>query len=262
MSVTRAILVWAAVVAIITPLFAALLGSFTNEAALFSSRPEFDWTLSHYASILGQRDFARPLLNSLLVAGATTSLCVALAAPAGYALTRLSFRGRRLISGLVLLVAMFPQISIVSPLYLLLKRLSLIDTLPGLVLPYLTFAMPLAVWLMSSHFKQLPQGIEEAALLDGASRWVVLKDIVLPVAMPGVVSTALVTFVYAWNEFLSALSFTISADNRTAPVAIALFRGQHQIPWGEILAGAVLTTLPVLALVLVFERRIVRSLTA
>ncbi len=252
---------WCAVLLFVGPLVLAVAGSLLNEAALFGGAP-IRLTFSHYRSILLERSFYQPLLNSLVVSSLTTLLCVTLASMTAYSLARLRFFGRRLLSGLFLMVAMFPQISIVSPLYLLLKWLGLIDTKAGLVLPYLTFAMPLAVWLLVSHFKQLPRGVEEAALLDGASRWTVLKDIVIPMALPGIFSTAIVTFIYCWNEFLFALSFTISSNQRTAPVAIALFRGQYQIPWGEILAGTVLCALPVALLFLVFQKRIVKSLGA
>ena len=252
---------WCAVLLLIGPLVWAVAGSLVNEAALFGGA-KLSVSLAHYRSILLEREFYRPLLNSLVVSTTTTLLCVTLASLAAYSLSRLRFFGRRLLAGLFLVVAMFPQISIVSPLYMLLKWLGLIDTTPGLVLPYLTFAMPLAVWLLISHFKQLPRGVEEAALLDGASRLVVLKDIVIPMALPGIFSTAIVTFIYCWNEFLFALSFTIGKGQRTAPVAIALFRGQYQIPWGEILAGTVLCALPVALLFLVFQKRIVRSFGA
>jgi ABC-type glycerol-3-phosphate transport system permease component len=242
------------------PLLWAVVASFANEAALFGETSNLSFGLDHYRVVLSERAFWRPLLNSLLVSGTTTLLCVSLASLAAYALTRLRFRGRSLLSGLFLVVAMFPQVSIVAPLYVLLRKLSLIDSTPGLVLPYLTFAMPLAVWLLVSHMRQLPAGVEEAAQLDGASRFVVLKDIVVPMALPGIVSTAIVTFIYCWNEFLFALSFTIGSDQRTAPVAIALFRGQYQVPWGQVLAGTVLATLPVALLVLFFQKRITRSL--
>lgn len=256
----RTLFLWLLALALMGPLGWALAASFMNEAALFGAG-DAQLGLQHYATVLLERRFYRPLLNSLVVSTTTTLICVTLAALAAYALARLRFRGRQLLAAGFLMVAMFPQISIVSPLYMLLRWLGLLDTLPGLVLPYVTFAMPLAVWLLTAHFKQLPRGVEEAALLDGASRLAVLKEIVVPMALPGIVSTAIVTFIYCWNEFLFALSFTIGSDLHTAPVAIALFRGQHQIPWGQVLAGAVLATLPVALLVLVFQKRITESLT-
>ncbi|HEU4631289.1 MAG TPA: carbohydrate ABC transporter permease [Gemmatimonadaceae bacterium] len=246
------------------PLYWAVVASFTPEAALFrvpSLWPQAP-TLEHYRALFGERDFWTPIRNSLVVAGATTLLCLVLGAPAAYALARLRFRGRSLILGFILAVTMFPQISIVSPLYMLLRALRLIDTYPGLVLPYVTFAMPLTVWLLVGFYRQLPYDLEEAALVDGASRWQGYVHVVLPLAAPGLATTAILTFLYCWNEFLFALSFTLGPERQTVPVAIALFRGQYQVPWGQILAAAVVATLPVAAVVLVFQRRIVQGLTA
>lgn len=248
----------------LVPLGVALLASVRPEAALFSGRSLWSGApiLDHYRALFTDRDFLVPIRNSLVVAGATTALCVAVGSAAAYALTRLEFRGKQAVLGFVLAVTMFPQISIVSPLYLLLRALGLIDTYPGLVLPYLTFAMPLAVWLLASFFRQLPRELEEAALVDGATRWQTFSRILLPLAAPGIATTAILTFIYCWNEFLFALSFTLGPERQTVPVAIALFRGQYQVPWGEILAGAVVATLPVAAVVLLFQRRIVQGLTS
>jgi ABC-type glycerol-3-phosphate transport system permease component len=162
----------------------------------------------------------------------------------------------------VLGVSVFPQISIVSPLYLMLRAVGLIDTWPGLVLPYLTFALPLAMWLMAGFFRQLPRELEEAALMDGASRLRAAFEIVFPLAAPAIATTAILTFLYAWNEFLFALSFTLGPERQTVPVAIALFRGRYQIPWGQVLAAATVASLPVAVIVLTFQRRIVKGLTA
>ena len=157
---------------------------------------------------------------------------------------------------------MFPQISLVAPLYMLLREAGLINTYPGLVLPYLTFAMPLTIWILVGYFRQLPADLEDAAAMDGAGRVRILVEIIAPVAWPGIATTAILTFVYCWNEFLFALSFTLGPERHTVPVAIALFRGQYQVPWGQILAAAAVATLPVLALVLVFQRRITQGLTS
>jgi ABC-type glycerol-3-phosphate transport system permease component len=203
-----------------------------------------------------------PIRNSIVVAGSTTIFCVVVGSLAAYALARLRFRGKAIILGFILAVSMFPQISIVSPLYLMLRALGLINTYPGLILPYLTFAMPLTVWLLVGYFRQLPPDLEEAALVDGASRWQSFVRVRLPLSVPGLATTAIVTFIYSWNEFLFALSFTVGPDRQTVPVAIALFRGQYQVPWGEILAAAVVATVPVAAMVLIFQRRIVQGLTA
>jgi len=246
------------------PFYWAFVASLTPEAVLF--REPSLWPthviVDHYRALFDERDFWIPIRNSIVVAGTTTLLCVVVGSLAAYALARLQFRGKTAILSFILAVTMFPQISIVSPLYLLLRALRLIDTYPGLILPYLTFAMPLAVWLLVGFFRQLPFDLEEAALVDGASRWQSFTRVILPVSVPGLATTAILTFIYCWNEFLFALSFTLGPERQTVPVAIALFRGQYQVPWGQILAAAVVATVPVAVMVLIFQRRIVQGLTA
>ncbi len=246
------------------PLYWVLKASLAPEAALFAAPSLLprEATLEHYRTLLAERDFWRPVRNSFVVAASTTVLCLALGSMAAYALVRLRFRGKAVLLALVLAVAMFPQISILGPLFLALRELGLIDRAPGLVLPYLSFAMPLTIWLLVAYFRQLPPDLEEAALVDGASRARVLGEVVLPLAAPGLVTTGILTFLYCWNELLFALSFTVSAERQTVPVAIALLRGRYQIPWGQIFAASVIATLPVAVLVLVFQRRIVQGLTA
>lgn len=262
--IARIAAIGALLVAIALPLVFALRASLLPEGAVYGggAAPSGELTVAHYRALFTERDFWTPLRNSVVVATATTILCVAIASCCAYALARLRFRGRRLVLGAMLAVSMFPQISIVAPLYLLLRDIGLIDTYPGLVLPYLTFALPLAVWLLVSYFRQLPTELEDAAIVDGASRLRALWEIVLPLAAPGIATTAILTFVYCWNEFLFALSFTVTHERQTVPVAVALFRGQFQIPWGQILAATIVTTLPVLVLVAAFQRRILTGLTA
>jgi len=219
-------------------------------------------SFAHYRALLAERGFLLAIRNSLVVAGLTTAIALPLAACCAYALARLPFRGRGPLLALLLAVSTFPQISVVAPLFLVLRELRLINTFPGLVLPYVTFTTPLAVWLLTGFFRQLPRAIEEAALMDGASRLRVMRDVVLPLSAPALASTAILTFLYAWNEFLFALSFTFDADRQTVPVAIALLRGRYQVPWGQVLAAAVLASLPVAIVVAAFERRIVAGLTA
>lgn len=252
------------VIASAFPLYWALVSSLTPESGLFEapSLVPRQLVLDHYAALFRERDFWTPIANSLVVAGTTTAFCVVVGSLCAYALARLEFPGKTLLLAFILAVSMFPQITIVSPLYLVLRELGLIDTRPGLVLPYLTFAMPITVWLLVGFFRQLPRELEEAAMIDGASRLRTFAEIVVPLALPGVATTAILTFVYCWNEFLFALSFTVSPEQHTVPVAIALFRGQYQVPWGQILAATVVATAPVGALVLLFQRRIVRGLTA
>jgi ABC-type glycerol-3-phosphate transport system permease component len=259
-----ALVIAALVLAAAFPFFRAVAGSLTPEAQLFEGAPLWPSpaVLDHYRALFTEREFWLPIRNSLVVAGATTLFCVTIGSLCAYALARLRFRGKALLLGVILAVSMFPQIAIVSPLDLLLRTVGLINTYPGLVLPYFTFAMPLTVYLLVGYFRQLPRDLESAAMVDGASRLRTLWHIVLPLAMPGLATTAILTFVYCWNEFLFALSFTTGPERQTVPVAVALFRGQHQIPWGQILAATVLSTLPVVALVLAFQRRIVSGLTA
>jgi ABC-type glycerol-3-phosphate transport system permease component len=246
------------------PVYWTAAASFAPEARLFEVPPivPTDLTLDHYRALFDQREFWVPMRNSLVVAAVTTTLAVIMGTLAAYALTRLMFRGRTILLAGVLAVSMLPQVSLVPPLYLALRSTHLINTYTGLVLPYLSFALPLAIWLLAGSFRQLPPEVEDAALTDGASRLQVLRHVVLPLAWPGIATAAILTFLYCWNEFLFALSFTLGPERQTAPVAIALFRGRYQVPWGQILAAAIVTTLPVVAVVVAFERRIVEGLTA
>jgi ABC-type glycerol-3-phosphate transport system permease component len=250
--------------ALLFPIYWMLVASVTPEARLFDGRPVFPATITfdHYRALFDARDFLIPIRNSLIVAALTTAVVVPVAALCAYALARMRLRGKGPLLALILAVSMFPQISIVPPLYLILRELRLLNTYPGLVLPYLTFSMPLAVWLLTGFFRQLPRDLEDAAMLDGAGRLRVLRDVALPLAAPGVASAAILTFLYCWNEFLFALSFTLGPERYTVPVAITFFRGRYQVPWGEVLAAAVVATIPVALLVLAFQRRIVAGLTA
>ena len=249
---------------LIFPLYWMAASSLTPESRLFESRPlvPTEITLEHYRALIDERGFLVPVRNSLIVAGVTTIATVPLAALCAYALARLRMRGKAALLALILAVSMFPQISVVPTVYLMLREIGLLDTYIGLVLPYMTFTMPLAVWLLTGFLRQLPRDLEEAALVDGASRIRALREIVLPLAVPGVAATAILTFLYCWNEFLFALSFTLGPDRYTVPVAITLFRGRYQVPWGQVLAAAVVATIPVALLVLAAERRIVAGLTA
>jgi ABC-type glycerol-3-phosphate transport system permease component len=258
----RSAAAWIVIATIALPLLYALIGSLQPEARLFGGGlPSLrDLGLRHYRALLGERDVLHAIGHSLVVAAATTVVCVSLGSASAYALARLRFPGRRALLACVLAVSMFPQIAIVPPLYLLLRALGLIDTYPGLVLPYVTFAMPLTIWLLLGFFRQLPAELEEAARVDGAGRLRTLVEIVLPLSAPALATTALITFIYCWNEFLFALAFTL--ERKTLPVAIALLRGQYRVPWGEVLAAAMVSTAPIALLVLGFQRRIVQGLAA
>jgi len=250
---------------LLAPIGWMLLASLMPESRLFDSAVSgggLALTLEHYRALFGEREFIVPVRNSLVVAGLTTLVAVPAAALCAYALTRLPMRGKGALLALLLAVSMFPQISVIAPLFLVLRELGLIDTYPGLVLPHVTFATPLAVWLLAGFLRQLPRELEEAAMVDGAGRLRAMRDVVLPLAAPALASTAILTFLYSWNEFLFALSFTLGPERQTVPVAIALFRGRYQVPWGQVLASAVVATVPVALIVLAFQRRIVAGLTA
>jgi ABC-type glycerol-3-phosphate transport system permease component len=251
-------------VLLLFPIYWMIVASVAPESQLFDapSLVPYAPTLDHYRALFDERGFLVPIRNSLVVAAMTTGVALPVAAACAYALARLRFRGRGALLALILAVAMFPQISIVPPLFLILRELRLLDSYPGLVLPYVTFAAPLAVWLLTGFFRQLPPDLEEAAMTDGASRLRALWDVVLPLAAPGVATAAILTFLYCWNEFLFALSFTLGPERHTVPVAVTLFRGRYQVPWGQVLAATVVATIPVALLVVAFQRRIVAGLTA
>ena len=252
----------ALILLLLAPIAWMVGASVTPEARLFDSIAAITPTTAHYRALFEARGFLVPIRNSLVVAGATTAIAVPIAVLCAFALTRLRMPGGRVVLAAILAVSMFPQISIVPPLYLALRAVGLLNTFPGIVLPYLTFSTPLAVWMLSGFFRQLPRDLEDAARLDGASRVRVLWDVLLPVAAPGIASTAILVFLYSWNEFLFAFSFTLGPERYTVPVAITLFRGRYQVPWGEIMAAAVVATVPVALIVLAFQRRIVSGLTA
>jgi ABC-type glycerol-3-phosphate transport system permease component len=246
------------------PLYWMLIASMTPESSLFASQPLLPVTLSldHYRALFDQRDFWIPIRNSLIVATATALVALPIATACAYALARLPMRGRGFLLALILAVSMFPQISVVTPLYLILRELHLLNTYPGLVLPYVTFSTPLAVWLLTAFIRQLPRDLEDAAMIDGASRLRAARDVVLPLAAPGIASTAILTFLYCWNEFLFALSFTLGPERYTVPVAVMLFRSRYQVPWGEVLAATVIASVPIVVLVLTCQQRIVAGLSA
>lgn len=219
-------------------------------------------TLDHYQAVFAGPHFLRILGNSLAVAAGTTVVAIALGAPAAFALAKLRVRRRAWILAAVLAVTMFPPIATVSPLFLAINALGLRDTLSALVLTYTAFSLPLAIWLLAHFFRQIPDELYAAARVDGCTPRQVLQRVFLPLAAPGLAAAALLVFISAWNEFLYALSFTATARARTVPVAIALFPGLHEVPWGEIAAASVVATLPVLVLAAVFHRHLVEGLTA
>ena len=238
------------------------LGPFLWQLAVSLTSESGAFTLHNYASIFEGRPFGQVILNSFIVAGATTLFCLALGASAAFALAKLSFVGGRLLLAAALAVSMFPPVATVSPLFLILRGLGLIDQLAGLVLPYTTFALPLTIWVLTSFFRQIPDDLYAAARVDGCSPFQAFRKIFLPLSAPGLATTAILVFIFAWNEFLYALTFISSPGRRTIPVAISLFATGQIDPWPEIFAASVVATLPLILLTLVFQRRIVSGLTA
>lgn len=216
----------------------------------------------HYLAVFDGHPLARLMLNSAVAAAGATLVALAFGAAAAFALAKLRVRRYALILAVVLATSMFPPIATVSPLYLLINALGLRDTLAALILTYTGFALPLAVWVLTNFMRQVPDELYAAARVDGCTPWQALRTVFLPLAGPGLAATGLLVFILSWNEFLYALTFTATLRSRTVPVGIALFPGLHEIPWGEIAAASILVTLPLVLLVLVFQRRIVEGLTA
>ena len=253
------------IVVAVFPFYYAILTSFKSGTALFEINylPR-TFSLGNYADVLANDSFLRNLGNSLLVATCVVALSLLLAVTAAYALARVRFRGRALLLLTILSVSMFPQIAVLAGLFELIRWAGLFNTPLALIFSYMIFTLPFTVWVLTTFMRDLPVEIEEAAIVDGASPWVIITQVFLPLMWPALVTTGLLAFIAAWNEFLFALTFTSSNEQRTVPVAIALLSGssQFEIPWGTILAASVIVTLPLVILVLIFQRRIISGLTA
>jgi multiple sugar transport system permease protein len=219
-------------------------------------------TAQNFATVFSAPGFLRAGLNSMLVAMLTVLLAFALGVPASYALAKLPIAGRNPILATLLCLSMFPAIANVAPLYLLFVQLGLRDSVFAVVLSHSVFALPFTIWTLTSFFQEIPDDLYRAARVDGCGHLGILRHVVLPLAAPGLLSVGLLVLIFSWNEFLYAFTLTATEQSRTLPVAIALFPGLHEIPWGEIAAAAVLATLPTVALMLIFQRRIVSGLTA
>ena len=221
-------------------------------------------TLENYRGIFRGDFFTSALINSVGIALIATAIAVLLGAMAAYAIARLNFPGKRLLVGCTLLITMFPAISLVTPLFEIERAVGLFDTWPGLILPYITFALPLAIYTLSAFFREIPWDLEKAAKMDGATPAQAFRKIIVPLAAPGLVTAAILVFIFAWNDLLLALSLTATKAAITAPVAIANFPGSSQFeePTGSIAAGAIVITIPIIVFVLIFQRRIVAGLTS
>jgi trehalose/maltose transport system permease protein len=259
------LLVLAIVLYTVFPFYWAVVSSLKAGQALFGTDllPR-DPHWHNYASLFRDQPFGRNILNSVFVAGSVVAVSLALGTGAAYALGRVRFRGRTLLLLVILGVAMFPQVAVLSGMFELIRALGLYNNLLGLTLSYLLFTLPFTVWILTTFMRELPKELEESAAIDGASPFVTVTRIFLPVMAPAMATAGLLAFIAAWNEFLFALTFTLTNEMRTVPVAIALISGasSFELPWGRIMAASVIVTVPLILLVLVFQRKIVSGLTA
>jgi multiple sugar transport system permease protein len=256
--------VFATVLGSLFPFFWFILTSFKTQLEVQAIPPQWipSGGFGFYHSALTDYHLMDYILNSVIVAGFTTLITLTVGTPAAYALARLRLSQKTLILGGLLSVSMFPQIAIAGPVWRILDQIGGLNTYWGLILPYVTLTLPLAIWVMASFFKELPFELEEAARVDGCTSFQVLTKIMIPLAAPGIFTAAILTFIYAWNEFFFALLILTEPSKQTLPVGIALFHGEYTIPWGEIAAASVIATLPLVILVLLFQRRIVSGLSA
>jgi multiple sugar transport system permease protein/trehalose/maltose transport system permease protein len=253
------IVVWS-----VAPFLWQLLTAFQDDRALIATTPSF-WpdpgTLDHIRNIFVVKKFHIYLRNSVVVAGSTTLIGLAFGCMAAYALARLRIRRRFGLLGLILSISMFPQIAILAPLYLIAAQLGLLDTYVVLIIVYVALGLPLIIWVLFGYFSSIPMEIDEAAKIDGAGPLRTLVSIIIPMALPGVVTTGLISFIAAWNEFMFALAFTSDIERQTVPVGIANFQTLYFVPWGDLAAASAVVTVPLVVLVLVFQRYIIEGLT-
>ncbi len=224
----------------------------------------FDNYKSLFEGGIDDSPFIKPLINSIGIALITTAISIVLASFCAYAIARLEFPGKRVILAGALAIAMFPPISTVGPLFDMWRALGLYDTWLGLIIPYLTFSLPLAIYVLVAFFREIPWDLEQAAQVDGATPFQAFTKVIVPLAAPGVFTAAILVFIFCWNDFLFAISLTSSDASRTVPAALAFFTGESSFtaPTGSIAAAAVVVTVPIIVFVLIFQRRIVAGLTA
>ena len=264
----RLLVVFALLVLVVNgvyPLVWIFLTSIKNELELtqvpityLPQTPDF----GNYAQVFKAQPFARFFLNSLVISSLSTILCVNVAALAAYALARLRLRYRRVISIIIVAASMFPVVSLIVPLFQIMRGLGWLNTYWALIVPYATFSLPISTLVLTAFFQGIPEDLESAAMIDGCSRFGALWRIIVPLAAPGVVTAAILAFVNSWNEFLLALTFNSAPDMKTVPVGVMLYQGEFTFPWPLISAAIIITIIPIVVLILVFQRRIISGLTA
>jgi multiple sugar transport system permease protein len=250
--------------ALIPVLWLLSLSFKTPAAVLDPSLIPAQWTWGNYSGILTNSQFLRPLVNSIGIGLISTLVAVVLASMAAYAVARLRFPGKGVLIGMALLIAMFPLIALVTPMFTIERALGLFNTWPGLIIPYVAFGLPLGIYTLSAFFREIPWELEKAAKMDGATPFQAFIRVIAPLAAPGMVTTAILVFLACWNDFLLAISFTSTVSSRTAPAAMEYFSGGNvfTVPTGPIAAAAVVITIPIVIFVLFFQRRIVAGLTS
>ncbi len=251
----------------IFPLFWQLVASLKFENQIFTRNLTLipkPMTWENYLKVFTtEGNFLRYITNSVMISAIVTVICLLISSLAAYALGRLQFHGKYIVFSIFLIGAMFPQIAIITPLFLFFKSLNLLDSYLSLIIPYTAFNIPITVWVLSEYFKEIPSEIDDAAKIDGCSYFQVFSKIMAPLVAPGLVATGLLILIACWNEFIFSLTFIRSDQLRTVPVAIALFPGVHNnLPWGQISAASFSVTLPIILIVLVFQKRIISGLTA
>jgi multiple sugar transport system permease protein len=256
------ILVWC-----LLPVVWIVMVSLKPIAETTTGSPQFlpkTWTVQNYRDIVDNNDFLRALLNSFGIAIIATVLAVIFATLAAYAIARLEFRGKRVVLSIALAIAMFPVVALVGPLFDMWRTFHLFNTWPGLIIPYMSFTLPLAIWTLSAFFREIPWEMEQAAQVDGATSWQAFRKVIVPLAAPGVFTAAILTFFFAWNEFVLAISLTSTTAARTVPAQMSFFVGSDQFnpPYSQLAAAAVVVTVPVVVIVLLFQRKIVAGLTS
>ncbi|MEV4055908.1 carbohydrate ABC transporter permease [Amycolatopsis sp. NPDC049688] len=252
------------VFALVPVLWVVSLSFKTKDTITDGSFVPQSWTWQNYADIFQTSEFLLALVNSIGIAIISTVIAVVLGTMAAYAVARLDFPGKQVLVGLSLLIAMFPQVSLVTPLFNIERNIGLFDTWPGLILPYITFALPLSIYTLSAFFREIPWELEKAAKMDGATPAQAFRKVIAPLAAPGVFTTAILVFIFCWNDFLFAISLTSTTASRTVPAALSFFTGSSQFedPTGQVCAAAVVITIPIIVFVLFFQRRIVAGLTS
>ncbi|MBD8870377.1 carbohydrate ABC transporter permease [Nocardioides donggukensis] len=264
-----AIMVWC-----LLPVVWIIMLSFKSVDETSAGSPQFfpqDFTLANYGDILSDSDFTNALINSFGISLIATVLSVIFATFTAYAIARLEFRGKKLVLSIALAIAMFPVVALVGPLFDMWRTFGLFNTWPGLIIPYMSFTLPLAIWTLSAFFREIPWEMEQAAQVDGATSWQAFRKVIVPLAAPGVFTAAILTFFFAWNEFVLAISLTTTVDGgatstgaRTVPAQMSFFVGPDPFnpPYSQLATASVVVTIPIIVIVLLFQRKIVAGLTS